>query len=151
MKYPLYLLFICIFLLPGCQKIENVEKPDKLLNKSEMIGLIYDMVLLDASYGVNEKKSEDMNLDMLEFLSNKYKVDSLQIKLNIEYYNIKFDDNLEIYEAVKDSIERLDKLYVDRTKEIDSLKKIKSKKRDPIAKLDTLSPKKILKMRFKTD
>jgi hypothetical protein len=109
------------------------------------------MVLLDASYGVNEKKSEDMNLDMLEFLSNKYKVDSLQIKLNIEYYNIKFDDNLEIYEAVKDSIERLDKLYVDRTKEIDSLKKIKSKKRDPIAKLDTLSPKKILKMRFKTD
>ena len=151
MKYPLYLLFICIFLLPGCQKIENVEKPDKLLNKSEMKGLIYDMVLLDASYGVNEKKSEDMNLDMLEFLSNKYKVDSLQIKLNIEYYNIKFDDNLEIYEAVKDSIERLDKLYVDRTKEIDSLKKIKSKKRDPIAKLDTLSPKKILKMRFKTD
>jgi hypothetical protein len=151
MKYALYLVFTCTVLLTGCQKIENVEKPDKLLNKSEMKGLIYDMVLLDASYAVNEKKSEDMSLDMLEFLSNKYQMDSIQIKLNIEYYNIRFDDNLEIYEAVKDSLERLDKLYVDRTKEIDSLKKIKSKKRDSIAKLDTLSVKKILKMRFKTD
>ena len=151
MKYALYLVFTCTVLLTGCQKIENVEKPDKLLNKSEMKGLIYDMVLLDASYAVNEKKSEDMSLDMLEFLSNKYQVDSIQIKLNIEYYNLQFDDNLEIYEAVKDSLKRLDKLYVDRTKEIDSLKKIKSKKRDSIAKLDTLSVKKILKMRFKTD
>lgn len=146
MKYTLYLLFICILSLLGCQKIEDVEKPDKLLNKSEMKGLIYDMVLLDASYGVDEKKSEDMSLDMLKFLSHKYQVDSTQIKLNIEYYNIKFDDNLEIYEAVKDSLERLDKLYVDRIKEIDSLKKLKRKKQDSIAKLDTLSPKKILKM-----
>ncbi|EMY81138.1 hypothetical protein pgond44_07865 [Psychroflexus gondwanensis ACAM 44] len=146
MKYTLYLVSICILSLLGCQKIDEVEKPDKLLNKSEMKGLIYDMVLLDAAYGVNEKKFEDMSLDMLEFLSNKYKVDSTQIKLNIEYYNINFDDNLEIYEAVKDSLERLDKLYVDRAKEMDSLKKLKRIEQDSIAKLDTLSPKKILKM-----
>ena len=146
MKYALYLVFTCTVLLTGCQKIENVEKPDKLLNKSEMKGLIYDMVLLDASYAVNEKKSEDMSLDMLEFLSHKYQVDSTQIKLNIEYYNINFDDNLEIYEAVKDSLERLDKLYFNREKEMDSLKKLNRLKQDSIAKLDTLSPKKILKM-----
>jgi len=146
MKYALYLVFTCTVLLTGCQKIENVEKPDKLLNKSEMKGLIYDMVLLDAAYGVNEKKSEDMSLDMLEFLSHKYQVDSTQIKLNIEYYNINFDDNLEIYEAVKDSLERLDKLYFNREKEMDSLKKLNRLKQDSIAKLDTLSPKKILKM-----
>jgi hypothetical protein len=146
MKYTLYLVFIFILSLLGCQKIEHVEKPDKLLNKSEMKGLIYDMVLLDAAYGVNEKKSEDMSLDMLEFLSHKYQVDSTQIKLNIEYYNINFDDNLEIYEAVKDSLERLDKLYFNRANEMDSLKKLNRIKQDSIAKLDTLSPKKILKM-----
>ena len=146
MKYTLYLVSICILSLLGCQKIDEVEKPDKLLNKSEMKGLIYDMVLLDAAYGVNEKKFEDMSLDMLEFLSNKYQVDSTQIKLNIEYYNINFDDNLEIYEAVKDSLERLDKLYFNREKEMDSLKKLNRLKQDSIAKLDTLSPKKILKM-----
>ncbi|AFU68018.1 hypothetical protein P700755_001048 [Psychroflexus torquis ATCC 700755] len=150
MKYTLYLLFICIVSLLGCQKIEDVEKPDKLLNKSEMKGLIYDMVLLDASYGINEKKFKDMSLDMLEFISTKYQLDSTQIKLNIEYYNINFDDNLEIYEAVKDSLERLDRLYIDRAKEIDSLKKLKRIKKDSIAKLDTLSPKKILKVLSKT-
>jgi len=147
MKYTLYLVFICILSLLGCQKIDEVEKPDKLLNKSEMKGLIYDMVLLDAAYGVNEKKSEDMSLDMLEFLSHKYQVDSTQIKLNIEYYNINFDDNLEIYEAVKDSLERLDKLYFNREKEMDSLKKLNRLKQDSIAKLDTLSPRKLLKIR----
>jgi hypothetical protein len=150
MKYTLYLLFICIVTSLSCQKIKDIEPPDKLLNKSEMKGLIYDMVLLDASYGVNEKKFKDMSLDMLEFISTKYQLDSTQIKLNIEYYNIHFDENLEIYEAVKDSLERLDKLYINRAKEIDSLKKLKRIKKDSIAKLDTLSPKKILKVQSKT-
>jgi hypothetical protein len=145
MKRSLYVFLACLLLLSGCQKINKIEKPENLLSKSEMKGLIYDMILLDATYGINKKKFEEINTDMLEFLTKKYQIDSTQIKLNIQYYNINFNDNLEIYEAVKDSIQRLDSIYIHRAQEIDSLKILELNKQDSIVKLDSLSLRKIIK------
>ncbi|MBZ9651532.1 DUF4296 domain-containing protein [Psychroflexus montanilacus] len=131
--------------ITSCQNVEKIEKPEKLLSKSEMKDLLYDMVLLDAASGVNEKRLKDLDIKMFDFLSKKYKLDSIELKQNIQYYNMKFDDNLEIYEQVKDSISRLEQSYDSITKARDSLKKLERKRRDSIRKLDTVQEKQIIR------
>lgn len=131
--------------ITSCQNVEKIEKPEKLLSKSEMKDLLYDMVLLDAASGVNEKRLKDLDIKMFDFLSKKYNLDSIELKQNIQYYNMKFDDNLEIYEQVKDSISRLEQSYDSITKARDSLKKLERKRRDSIRKLDTVQEKQIIR------
>lgn len=144
-------LFLGLFIflaLSSCQNVDNIEKPKTLLSKSQMKDLVYDMVLLDAALGVNERRLEDLNIEMFEFLSKKYGLDSTDLQQNILYYNMKFDENNQIYEKVKDSIERLDKVYDSISKVRDSVEKLEKKRLDSINKLDTV-PEKIKAKRSK--
>ena len=131
--------------MTACQDKKEVEEPDHLLSKPEMKNLVYDMVLLDAAMGVNEKRLKELDVNMLEFLSEKYKIDSIDLKQNLLYYNLSFDDNTEIYQYVKDSISALEKAYDSISKVTDSLSKIEKKKNDSIIKLDTTSKKALIK------
>lgn len=140
----------CILLLMliniGCQSVDDVEKPEHFLNKSEMKNLIYDMVLLDAAVSVNKRRLEELDIEFLEFLSKKYNIDSTDLKQNILYYNLNFDENTEIYTEVKDSISKLEKVYDSISKVSDSLEKIELKKQDSIQKLkDSIENKEITK------
>jgi hypothetical protein len=140
----------CILLLMliniGCQSVDDVEKPEHFLNKSEMKNLIYDMVLLDAAVSVNKRRLEELDIEFLEFLSKKYNIDSTDLKQNILYYNLNFDENTEIYTEVKDSISKLEKVYDSISKVSDSLEKVELKKQDSIQKLkDSIENKEITK------
>lgn len=138
MKRVNFLFFISLVLLfIGCQNIDEIEKPDNFLDKSKMTDLLYDMVLLDAAVSTNEKKLEELDVEMLEFLSKKYNIDTTDIKQNILYYNMQFDENTEIYEKVKDSIEKLEKAYDSISRVSDSLRKIELKKKDSIKSLES--------------
>ena len=150
MKLIRFLCLVCLIFLMSCQDIKEVEKPKKLLNKSEMKDLVYDMVLLDAAFGVNERRLKELDIEMLEFLSKKYELDSNDLKQNILYYNLRFDENLSIYQEVKDSIERLDRVYIDRAKEIDSLEKLERDRKDSISRSKD-SIKKLTKKKKKED
>lgn len=130
----------------GCQSVDEVKKPEHFLNKSEMKNLIYDMVLLDAAVSVNKRRLEELDIEFLEFLSKKYNIDSTDLKQNILYYNLNFDENTEIYTEVKDSISKLEKVYDSISKVSDSLEKIELKKQDSIQKLkDSIENKEITK------
>lgn len=138
MKRVNFLFFISLVLLfIGCQNIDEIEKPDNFLDKSKMTDLLYDMVLLDAAVSTNEKKLEELDVEMLEFLSKKYNIDTTDIKQNILYYNMQFDENTEIYEKVKDSIEKLEKAYDSISRVSDSLRKVELKKKDSIKSLES--------------
>lgn len=130
----------------GCQSVDDVEKPEHFLNKSEMKNLIYDMVLLDAAVSVNKRRLEELDIEFLEFLSKKYNIESTDLKQNILYYNLNFDENTEIYTEVKDSISKLEKVYDSISKVSDSLEKVELKKQDSIQKLkDSIENKEITK------
>jgi|AntDeeMinimDraft_5_1070356.scaffolds.fasta_scaffold38864_2 hypothetical protein len=152
MKRANFIFLIGLVLLSiGCQNIDKIEKPDNFLDKSKMIDLVYDMVLLDAAVSTNEKKLEELDVEMLEFLSKKYKIDTTDIKQNILYYNMQFDENTEIYEKVKDSIEKLEKAYDSISKVSDSLRKVELKKLDSIKSLESDPRTKKLKKNEKTN
>lgn len=103
-----------------------------------MKDLVYDMVLLDAAAGVNGEKFKELDVEMLEFLSKKYNLDSTDLKQNIQYYNLRYSDNIEIYEYAKDSIEKLKKSYDSISNVRDSLKKIEKKRVDSLKDIDTI-------------
>lgn len=130
--------------ITSCQKVDKIEKPKNLLSKSEMKDLIYDMILLDAATGINNRKLKELDIDMLEFLTEKYAIDSTDLKQNIFYYNLRYDENLEIYTYAKDSIEKLKTAYDSISNAIDSIKKLEKIKLDSISKIDTLSSAKQL-------
>ena len=132
MRRASFIFLSAFFLIISCQDIKEPEKPNQFLSKSEMKDLVYDMVLLDAAAGVNEKRLEELDIEMLEFLSKKYNIDSTALKQNILYYNLKFEENIEIYEMVKDSISNLEKAYDSISKVRDSLKKLEIKKQDSL-------------------
>lgn len=130
--------------ITSCQNIEEVKEPKNLLSKSEMKDLIYDMVLLDAAAVVNDEPLKELDVEMLEFLSKKYDLDSTDLKQNILYYNLKYSDNIEIYENAKDSIDKLKNAYDSISNARDSLRKLEKKRLDSIKKIDTISKNKTL-------
>lgn len=138
MKVTDYICILSLAILTSCQNVDKIEAPKNLLSKSEMKDLIYDMVLLDAAVGVNNEKLKELDVEMLEFLSKKYGLDSTDLKQNIRYYNLKYDENIEIYEYAKDSIDKLKKVYDSISNVKDSLRKLEKIRRDSIKKLDSI-------------
>lgn len=139
MKSITYIALLGFILFTSCQKVDKIEKPKHLLSKSEMKNLVYDMLLLDAASGVNENKLKELNVDMLEFLSKKYDIDSSDLEQNIMYYNLQYNESIEIYEYAKDSIERLKNAYDSISKAVDSIKKLELQKLDSIKEKDSIS------------
>jgi hypothetical protein len=138
MKVLSYISTLVLVLLVSCQNIEKVEKPKKLLSKAEMKDLVYDMILLDATVGVDRYKLQDLDIEMLEFLSKKYGIDSIDLKQNVYYYNVRHDDNLEIYESVKDSIIKLENAYDSISKAIVAQERQELRRLDSIKSIDTI-------------
>ncbi|NEV94750.1 DUF4296 domain-containing protein [Psychroflexus sp. YR1-1] len=144
MKLIRAICLLGLILIVSCQNRNEVKKPENLLSSSEMKDLIYDMVLLDAAAVVNDKKLKELDVEILQFLSKKYTIDSTDLKQNILYYNMRFDENLDIFEKAKDSIERLDRVYDSISNLRDSLRRAEMKIRDSIKNIDSLSTDKTL-------
>lgn len=150
MKAIKCLSLLVFVLVTSCQNVEEIEEPKNLLSKSEMKDLVYDMVLLDAAAVVNKEKLNELNIEILQFLSQKYGIDSTDLKQNILYYNLRFDENSEIFEQAKDSIKRLDRVYDSISKIRDSLRRLEKKRKDSIIKIEALpESKRVLKYKVK--
>lgn len=143
---------LCLFLgilivFTACQDVEtSPPKPKKLLSEKQMQDLMYDMILLDAATGVNNPKLQELDIEMYDFLTEKYNIDSTTLKQNIDYYNYEFQTNLDIYESVKDSIEFLKQHYDSIQNLRDSLRKIERQKLDSLKVKDSTAYKKQMKL-----
>lgn len=97
---------IGIFLIAvACQQSYDVAEPDQLIEKQEMVDILTDMMILDAASNVSDIPLLKNDIKAYTFISDKYDIDSIQLKQNLAYYNTKFDENLEVYEQVKKRIE----------------------------------------------
>lgn len=141
--------FLCILgVFTACQDVETAApKPKHLLSEKQMQDLMYDMVLLDATSGVNNRKLQELNVDMYEFLTKKYDIDSATLQQNIDYYNYEFQSNLNIYQSVKDSIEFIKQHYDSIQNLEDSLRKIERQKLDSLKVKDSTAYKKQMKLK----
>lgn len=112
------IVFLVFFLISCADKV--IEAPENLITEEEMSSILYDIAILNTTKGTNPGILTKNSIELMPFIFEKYKIDSLQFAQSDLYYAsipIKYQ---EIYETVE---ERL-------TGEIDILKKIEKQKAD---------------------
>jgi hypothetical protein len=91
-----------IFLLNSCKQ-EAIQKPKNLIEQNKMVDIIYDLSLLEGiktqNYGVKQ------NVNAMQFIYDKYKIDSLQFVKSNQYYASDIRNFKKIYEEVSKRIE----------------------------------------------
>ena len=142
-------LFILVASFFSCNK-DLVEKPDGLIDKKVMKGILYDMSILDAV------KYQDPNLlykngvNPKTYVFKKYKIDSLQFAKSNAYYAADYREYKKMFDELSDRLKKekdaIDLINKKAEKKENALKKAKAKKiKDSIAKVKKTKELKIKK------
>ncbi|WP_421801904.1 DUF4296 domain-containing protein [Flagellimonas sp.] len=138
MKYIITLFFGMILLISCAEKV--VEEPDNLIPKEKMTKILHDLAILNASKSLTGNKFKDSGIEVMEFLYEKYDIDSIQFAQSDLYYASIPLEYQSIYEHLerriqvqKDTMEAIGKRRNDSIREAnkirsDSLKAIKEAK-----------------------
>ena len=128
--YRFFTISILAIILLSCSNVQERKKPDYLLSKQQMIEIYTDMLLLDAINRTNIKKFQSLGLETSQHIYNKFDIDSITLAENMNYYNLDFETNAEIYKQVRLNIEKRKEYMDSLTKRRDSLKKLEKKERE---------------------
>jgi len=120
------MLLVLLLITVSCDKKFVAPEPDNLIDQSVMEEILYDIKLLKASKSKSYKVLKDNNVQADLYIYEKYKIDSLTLRQNIEYYATKsFKKSKEIEGNIKAGFE-VKKAAVEK-RIADSLKAKKAK------------------------
>ncbi|NDV15164.1 DUF4296 domain-containing protein [Muricauda sp. TY007] len=137
MKY-IITFFLGLMLLVSCAE-KVVEEPENLIPKEEMTEILHDLAILNAAKSGARNKFNESGIDVMEFLYEKYGIDSTQFSQSDLYYASLPLEYQTIYQEVearlkrqKDTLEAIGKRRNDSVrkanlKRSDSLKALKEK------------------------
>jgi hypothetical protein len=104
--------FLAIFTFVGC-KDDLVKKPERLIEKSQMVNIMYDLSLLEAIKYQNPAVLDSNQIRPKQFIYKKYKVDSLQLAQNNVYYASDYKAYKIMFDEVVSRLEK-DKLKAEK-------------------------------------
>lgn len=81
----IFLSIVIISALFSCGE-EVVEKPVNLISKDKMIDILYDLAIINAAKSSGPTVMENMNFEPMDYIYNKYQVDSAQFVNSDLYY-----------------------------------------------------------------
>jgi len=121
----------------SCDKKFVAPEPDSLIDHTVMEEILYDIKLLKASKSKGYKVLKDNNVQADLYIYEKYKIDSITLRQNIEYYatksikkSKKIEENIKAkFIAKKAALEKKEADSIKAKKEKDSLRLPKEKKR----------------------
>lgn len=103
MKKIVLCILVLTFFTISC-KDAVVKKPKNLIERSKMIDIIHDLALLEGA------KSQTVGTlkypKPIEFIKNKYKVDSLTFAQSTQYYASDSKDYKKMYDEVKSRLKK---------------------------------------------
>ena len=114
-------IFLTLFWLMSCGE-EVISKPEGLIAKDKMINILHDMALINAAKTTAPSVLEERKFSPMEFIYQKYNIDSVQlVSSNLYYASIPLEYE-DIYEKLESRIdEQKDSLESDRTQRKDSV------------------------------
>ena len=131
----------------SCNDIDRPSKPKNLISESKMVDIITDMSLLNAAKGVDKDILEENGIVPLNFIYEKYQIDSLQFAQSNNYYAYNVKKYEAIYAKVKVRLENEKKSITakqeERKKQQDSIRDARK------ARLDSLKNIKVKSREFK--
>ncbi|WP_394974710.1 DUF4296 domain-containing protein [uncultured Croceitalea sp.] len=126
MRISIFSLVVFLVLISCGEKV--IEEPKNLIPEEKMASILYDLAILNSTKGTNPSFLKKNRIELMPFIFEKYKIDSLQFAQSDVYYAsipLKYQS---IYETVE---ERL-------TKEVEVLEKEKKRKADSTRKASEL-------------
>lgn len=104
-----YSLFLTVILV-SCSE-NAVPKPAHLLEKDEMINLLVDVALLQASEAAMPYYLNGKNIKIATYIYDKYKIDSTTYYQNQKYYASKPADYKKMHQKVLEKLEQEKQKY----------------------------------------
>lgn len=138
--------FLALISLIGCQD-EVVKKPKHLIERAQMVDIMYDLSLLEAIKYQNPAILDSNQIRPKEFIFRKYKIDSLQLAQNNVYYASDYKAYKIMFDEVISRLEK-DKLKTEIQQKADAkknailAKKRLKEKKNHILKRDSILSKK---------
>lgn len=80
-----YLLPLFLLAFLSCNE-EVVKKPENLIPKDKMVSVLYDISLLNAGRSINQNILNEYGIEPMDYIYNKYGIDSLQLVNSDTYY-----------------------------------------------------------------
>lgn len=96
-------LFLCI--LVSCNE-KVVKKPENLIPHDKMVAILYDISILNAGRSINQNILTEHDVEPMEYIYKKYKIDSLQLVQSDTYYASLPTEYEAIYTQIKDRLEK---------------------------------------------
>ena len=134
--------FLAILIFLGC-KDDLVKQPKNLIERAQMVDIMYDLSLLEAIKYQNPSVLDSNQIRPKQFIYKKYKIDSLQLAENNLYYasdykayRIMFDEVVQRIESSKKKAKA--KIKLEEKKNKIRLAKLKKKKQQEVKAKDSL-------------
>ena len=123
-----FLIVLSTFL--SC-KNEVVKTPDNRIEKEEMVNIMYDLSILEATKIQNPNSLDTFKINYNTYIYKKYKIDSAQFAQNNIYYAADYKEYKKMFEQVKSRLDKniisVEALIKDKKKKDLLLKKAKKK------------------------
>ena len=116
MKKPI-LLIVAILVLVSCGE-KLVEPPEDLIPKDKMTDVLYDLAVLNAAKNTNASILKNNNIETMQYLYEKYGIDSVQFVKSDAYYASIPLEYQAIYKTVESRLEKKKKQMEDARKKI---------------------------------
>ncbi|WP_108422598.1 DUF4296 domain-containing protein [Flagellimonas amoyensis] len=127
------LLFLFVFLMVVSCAEKVVEEPDNLIPKEKMVDILHDLAILNATKTTIGAKLDESGIDIMEFLYQKYQIDSTQFSESDLYYASLPLEYQAIYTEVETKLDTRQKAVEEATeKKNDSIRKANEKRSDSI-------------------
>ena len=98
-------LLITFIILFSCGE-EVIDMPVNLISKEKMIDILYDMAIINAAKTNAPQVMEDRNFVPMQYIYNKYEIDSIQFVSSDLYYASKPLEYEDIYEKLEERIKK---------------------------------------------
>ena len=111
------LLIVAILVLVSCGE-KLVEPPEDLIPKDKMTDVLYDLAVLNAAKNTNASILKNNNIETMQYLYEKYGIDSVQFVKSDAYYASIPLEYQAIYKTVESRLEKKKKQMEDARKKI---------------------------------
>ena len=125
MKRFLIISFLVLF--AACSNVEKAPKPKQLLSKEEMAIILSDLYIIEGAISSNRSSYIETGVQPSSYIYDKYDIDSVMFKENLNYYNDRVEDYLFIMDKIQDDLKSLQDSVKVRQERIDKEKVTVSK------------------------
>ncbi len=140
-KLPLLCIFGLVFLI-SCQSIEKLEKPKNLIPEDKMAEVLIDLAIAKSARSVNKKIFIEKGVHPVTYIYKKHQIDSTSFIESNKWYSANLEAYEQLFNRIKDSVEKSKIKYERIVKIEDSIQKVK----DSIRRAENkANPKKELK------